>query len=53
MWLWESPPKFAVDQEVLSGTLQARLQLRRYAAFVNSKSSAVCVVTAIPAPTAY
>lgn len=53
MWLWESPPKFAVDQEVLSGTLQARLQLRRYAAFVNAKSSSVCVVTAIPAPTGY
>lgn len=53
MWLWESPPKFAVDQAVLSGTLQARLQLRRYAAFVNTRSSAVCVVTAIPAPTGY
>lgn len=51
MVLYESDPRFVVDLDVLSGTLQARLQLRRYVAFLNFKPSSIAVVTAIPQPT--
>lgn len=32
--LWESAPRMLIDRESLSGTLQARLTLRRYVAFI-------------------
>lgn len=51
MLLYESDPKFAVNVNPLGGTLQARLQLRRYVAFLNFKAASISVVTAIPQPT--
>jgi HK97 family phage major capsid protein len=34
MFLWESEPYMSVFSEVLSGTMEARIQLRGYAAFI-------------------
>ncbi len=53
MLLYESTEKFAVNPDPMSGTLQVKLQLRRYVAFLVMKASSVCVVIALPAPTSY
>ena len=53
LWLYESEPKFAIEQGVTSGTLSVRLQLRRYVSFQIPYPSAVTVVTGIPAPANY
>ena len=50
MLLFESDPKFAVTFNATASTLQARLQLRRYVAFVNTKPSSICVLTGLPQP---
>jgi HK97 family phage major capsid protein len=44
MMLWESQPTTMVGLEVLSGSLQARLQLRAYAAFICRYPTAVTVL---------
>jgi len=50
--LWESTPRLAVDQQVLSGTLQVRVQLRRYvAAIFNRYPAGIGLLTNVPAPT--
>ena len=51
MVLYESPAKFAIAVEPLSGTMGVKLQLRRYVAFLNYKAASIAVVTAIPQPT--
>jgi HK97 family phage major capsid protein len=43
--LWQSEPKTSVMLDVLSGTLQARIQFRRYAAFVVRYPSSVSILT--------
>ncbi len=45
MMLWESSPFLQIGTEVLSGTLQARLVLRGYAAFVVRQPTAVSIVS--------
>ena len=51
MQLFESVPYFTVNQNPLAGTLQVKLSLHRYVAFLNFKPSSIAVVTAIPQPT--
>ena len=53
LFLYESTPKFAVDQGVTSGTLQVRLQLRRYCSFQIPYPSGICVITGLTQPTGY
>lgn len=53
MLLYESVPKFTVNPDVLSGTMQIRLQLHRYVAFLNTIASSIAIITAIPQPTNY
>lgn len=49
--LFESEPKFAVDQQVLAGSLQVRMQLRRYVAFVGNRyPSSISIVTGLTQP---
>ncbi len=43
--LWESTPRLAVATNPLAGTLQDRVQLRRYAAFICTRPSSVVVVS--------
>lgn len=49
-WLYESTPRFAIDQTVLSGALGVRLQLRRYVNFQIPYPTSVSVVTLLPQP---
>lgn len=51
MLLYESDPKFAVALNPLSSSLEVRLQLRRYVAFLNFKPSSISAVINIPQPT--
>ena len=44
-FLFESKPRTVVLREVLSGTLQARIQLRGYAAFICRYPAGVSVVS--------
>ena len=54
MYLWESTPKVAVVASPLSGTLQARIQLRRYVAFVGNRyPSGIGVINNIPQPSGF
>jgi HK97 family phage major capsid protein len=53
LWLYESTPRLAVDQTVLAGSLQVRLQLRRYVSFQLPYPTAAATVTGIPAPAGY
>lgn len=51
MLLFESTPKFTVNVNPVAGTLQVKLSLHRYVAFLNFKPSSIAVVTSIPQPT--
>lgn len=53
MLLYESDPGFTVNPNPLSGTLQVRLQLHRYAAFINTKPSSIAVLTNMPQPSGF
>lgn len=54
MFLFESQPRFFAAPNPLSGSLQIRLSLHRYAAAVlNRYPSGIAVVTAIPAPSGF
>jgi len=54
MFLWESADKFLVTPQPLSGTLQVRISLARYAAFMSSRYPAgIGVMTSVPQPTNY
>ncbi len=43
--LWEATPKVSTFEEVLSGSLSARVRLHNYAAFIVRYPSAVCTIT--------
>lgn len=50
-YLWESDPHLAVVTNALSGTLQVRIQLRRYvAAILGLYPTGIAAITALPAP---
>lgn len=49
--LFESTPKFAISQQVLSGTLQVRMQLRRYVAWIPQRlPSSIAIVNKLVQP---
>jgi HK97 family phage major capsid protein len=51
--LYESTPKFSVLPDVLSGTLQVRLRLHRYVAFVIRRPAAITVLTGLAQPSGF
>lgn len=53
MYLYESDPYFVTMENPLSGTLEVRLQLRKYVSFPIVRPAGICCVTALPAPTAF
>ncbi|HXR42996.1 MAG TPA: phage major capsid protein [Acidothermaceae bacterium] len=55
-YLWESSPRMRVLQEVLSGTLQVRLQLWNYVAFMPDRyptATSIVVGTGLTAPAGF
>ncbi len=51
MFLWESAPRYITAQNPLAGTLQMRLSMHRYVAFIGSRyPSAIAKLSALPAP---
>ncbi len=51
MFLFEGAPRYSASVNATAGTLQVRLQLHRYVAFIgNTYTSAIATVTAIPQP---
>jgi HK97 family phage major capsid protein len=53
LWLYESTPRLVAVAGSLGGTLQIRLQLRRYVNFQIPYPTALTTVTGIPAPANY
>jgi hypothetical protein len=54
MLLFQSPPKVLVAPNPLSGTMQIRLRLHKYVAFVGNRfSSGLAVITNCPQPANY
>lgn len=54
MYLYESAPKVLVTPEPLSGTLQIRLRLHRYVAFVGNRfSGGTAIITGLVQPSNY
>ena len=52
--LFESTPKFAIDQQVLSGTMQVRMQLRRYVAWIPQRlPSSIAIVNNLVQPSGF
>lgn len=52
--LFESEPKFAVDQQVLAGELQVRMQLRRYVAWIPQRyPSSIAIVNNLVQPSGF
>lgn len=53
MYLYESDPYFVTMENPLSGTLEIRLQLRKYVAFPIVRPAGIACVINLPAPTAF
>ena len=52
MFLWESAPRYITAQNPLSGSLQMKLSLHRYVAFIGNRyPNGIAKLTAMPQPT--